>query len=147
MTSSILDPHQGFFILLLEAGFIAVNQADEDAAKKLFDAAHMLEPKNSLPQIGFGYLHLHKLELTQACKIFEGILKKDPEDANKDMCKAFLGICTAMQPNLVDKGEKMLDDTLKTKDPLVKQLAYTAIDFVERFVKKAPGPASVQAKK
>ena len=144
MTSSILDQHQGFFILLLEAGFIAVNQADEDAAQKLFEAAQLLQPENSLPKIGFGYLHLHKLELTQACKIFEGILKKDPEN---DMCKAFLGICTAMQPNLVDKGEKILDSVLKTKDPLVEQLTYTAIDFVERFVKKSAGPASVQGKK
>ena len=47
------------FILLVEAGFIAVNQADEDAATKLFHAAELLRPENVLSKIGFGYLHLH----------------------------------------------------------------------------------------
>jgi len=144
MTASILDNYRNWFILFVELGFIAVNQADEDAAKKLFSAAHLLEPENSLPKIGFGYLHLHKLELSQACKAFQEVLDKEPEN---DMCKAFLGLCTAMQPNLVEKGEKILDSTLNTKDPLIKQLTYTAIDFVERFIKKSPGPASTQNKK
>lgn len=144
MTVSFLENHPSYFILLVEAGFIAVNQADEDAARKLFTAAQLCEPENSLPKIGFGYLHLHKLELTQACKAFQHVLDKDPHN---DMCKAFLGICTAMQPNLVTKGEELLDSTLKTKDPLIKQLTYTAIDFVERFIKKSPGPAAVQGKK
>lgn len=141
MTISFLDDH---FKLLVEAGFIAVNQADEDSARKLFSAAQALAPELSLPQVGFGYLHFHKLELAQACKILQRVLDKEPDN---DMCKVFLGICTGMQPNLVEKGEELLDRTLKTKDPLVKQLAYTAIDFIERIVKKSPGPAAVQKKK
>jgi len=144
MTASFLDHYQGWFILFVELGFIAVNQADEDAAKKLFTAASLIEPENALPKIGFGYLNLHKLELTQACKAFQEVLDKEPDN---EMCKAFLGICTAMQPNMADKGEKILDSTLKTKDPLIKQLSVTAIDFVERFIKKSPGPAAVQNKK
>lgn len=126
------------FILLLEAGFIAVNQADEDAALKLFRAAELLEERNPLPKVGFGYLHLHKLELKQACKAFEDVLDEDPQN---DMAKAFLGLSLSMQPNTVDKGEKMLEQTLKSKDPLIKRLSDTAIDFVERFIKKSPGPA------
>ena len=58
-----LNKFKDDFFLFLEAGFIAVNQADEDAAVKLFKAAQLLDPQQSLPQIGFGYLHLHKLEL------------------------------------------------------------------------------------
>ncbi len=152
MKVSFLENHPSYFILLVEAGFIAVNQADEDAARKLFTAAALCEPENPLPAIGFGYLHLHKLELTQACKKFEDAYEQEEKEKQPrayilDMCKSFLGICTAMQPNLVVKGEKILDETLKTKDPLIKQLTYTAIDFVERFIKKSPGPAAVQGKK
>lgn len=132
------------FILMLESGFIAVNQADEDSALKLFRAAELMDEKNLLPKIGFGYLHLHKLELKQACKAFEEVLEKDPEN---DMAKAFLGLALSMQPNTVDKGEKMLEQTLKSKDPLIKRLSDTAIDFVERFVKKNPGPAGRAHKK
>ncbi len=126
------------FILFAEAGFIAVNQADEDAALKLFRAAELLDHENVLPKIGFGYLHLHKMELKQAVKYFEEVLEIEPKN---DMAKAFMGLCLSMQPNSTTKGEKILEQTLKSKDPLVKEMAGTAIDFVERFIKKPAGPA------
>ena len=127
------------FILLLEAGFIAVNQADEDSARKLFKAAELLDPQNPLPKIGFGYLHLHKLELKQAITAFEEVLHKDPHN---DMAKAFLGLAMSMQPSSLEKGEKLLEQTLHSNDPMIKKLSDTSIDFVERFIKKPPGPAS-----
>ncbi len=130
--------YQDDFFILLEAGFIAVNQADEDAALKLFRAAEILKPDNVMPRVGFGYLHLHKLELKQAVKEFEDVLEKEPHN---DMAKAFLGLCMSMMPNNVDKGEKILEQTMKSKDPMIKNLAGTAIDFVEKFIKKNPGPA------
>lgn len=127
------------WLLFTESGFIAVNQADEDAALKLFKAAEMLNPENTLPRVGFGYLHLHKLELKQAVKIFEEVLKTEPHN---DMAKAFLGLCMGLMPNMVAKGEKMLEQTLHhSHDPMIKQLAGTAIEFVEKFIKKTPGPA------
>jgi tetratricopeptide (TPR) repeat protein len=135
---SNLKSYKEDWLLLTEAGFIAVNQADEDAAVKLFRAAAMLNPTNTLPQVGFGYLHLHKLELKQAVKIFEDILDKEP---NNEMARAFMGICMSMMPNAATKGEKVLEQTLKSKDPLIKSLSHTAIDFVEKFVKKPAGPA------
>jgi tetratricopeptide (TPR) repeat protein len=133
-----INKYKEDFILLVEAGFIAVNQADEDAAMKLFRAAEMLNPDNVLPRVGFGYLHLHKLELKQAVKAFEEVLERDPQN---DMAKAFLGLSMSMMPNSIEKGEKILEQTLKSKDPMVKRLADTAIDFVERFIKKPSGPA------
>lgn len=139
-----LKAYKEDFVLMLEAGFIAVNQADEDAATKLFRAAELLDPENVLPKVGFGYLHLHKLELKQACRAFEEVLEKDPHN---DMAKAFLGLSMSMQPTTVTKGEKMLESTLKSKDPLVKKLAGTALDFVDRFIKKSPGPAGESRKK
>jgi hypothetical protein len=132
------------FILLAEAGFIAVNQSDEDSAMKLFRAAHLLDAKNVLPKIGFGYLHLHKLELSKACKEFEEVLELDPSN---EMAKAFLGICMGLQPQGIAKGEKILEQTLKSKDPMIKQLSDTAIGFIDRFVKKKGGPAGEGRKK
>jgi len=138
------DAYKADFILFTEAGFIAVNQMDEDASLKLFRAAELIEPKNILPKIGFGYLHLHKLELKQAIKAFEEVLELDP---HSEMARAFLGICMSMQTTTTAKGEKMLEQTLKSKDPMIKQLSDTAIDFVDKFIKKKPGPAGEGRKK
>jgi hypothetical protein len=131
------------FILMLETGFIAVNQADEDSALKLFKAAELLNPENTLPKVGFGYLHLHKLELNQAVRCFEDVLDKEPKN---EIAKAFLGICMSLMPTQLDKGEKVLEETMKSKDPMIKKLAHTAVDFVEKFVRTTPGPAAGKKK-
>lgn len=133
-----LKKYKDDFILMLESGFIAVNQADEDAALKLFKAAELLDPENVLPKVGFGYLHLHKLELKQAVSAFEDVLHKDPTN---DMAKTFLGLCISLSPNQVAKGEKILHQTEKSRDPMIKRLSSAAIHFVDKFVKKTPGPA------
>src|SRR3990167_9668597 len=103
--------YKGDWLLFTEAGFIATNQADEDAARKLFKAGAMLNPENSLPRIGFGYLHLHKLELKQAVQVFEEVLAKEPQN---EMVKAFLGLCLGMMPNKIDQGEKLLEQSTKS---------------------------------
>jgi hypothetical protein len=140
-----LQKFKDHFILLVEAGFIAVNQADEDAATKLFKASEMLNPENTLPKVGLGYMHLCKLELKQACKLFDEVLRKEP---NNEMAKAFLGLSMALNPAEVVKGEKILEETAKkAHDPNIKTLANTAIDFVEKFVKKAPAPGQAPKKK
>jgi tetratricopeptide (TPR) repeat protein len=134
-----LQKYREHFILMAEAGFIAINQGDEDAAIKLFKAAELLDPKNVLPKIGMGYLHLCKLELKQAAKIFEEILVSDPHN---DMAKAFLGLSLSLNPQDTARGEKVLAETAKdSKDSMVKDLAHSALDFVEKFVKKPPTPA------
>lgn len=133
------------FILLCEAGFIAVNQADEDAAVKLFKASELLNPANTLPKVGMGYMHMMKLELKQACKCFEDVLVKEP---NNEMARTFLGISLSLTATEVNKGEKLLEDTAKkAHDPMVKKLANSAIDFVEKFIKKAPTPLHAAPKK
>ena len=141
---SQLSKYKDQFILLVEAGFIAVNQADEDAAMKLFRASELLNPSNTLPKVGMGYMHLCKLELKQACKLFDEVLAKEPDN---EMAKAFLGLSLALTPNEVAKGEKMLEATAqKSKDPTIKGLASTAVDFVDRFVKKAAMPMQAAPK-
>lgn len=139
-----LQKYRDHFILLVEAGFIAVNQADEDAAVKLFKASELLDSKNLLPRIGLGYMHLCKLELKQAGKIFEEVLAKDPKN---EMARTFLGLSLSLNPTEIAKGEKVLEESVKnSKDPAVKNLATSALDFVEKFVKKTPTPVQVQKK-
>ncbi|MBS0652335.1 MAG: SctF chaperone SctG [Verrucomicrobia bacterium] len=138
-----LQKFKDHFILMVEAGFIAVNQADEDAALKLFKASELLDPQNVLPQMGRGYIHLCKLELKQAAKVFEDILEKDP---SSEMARTFLGLSMSLNPAEVIKGEKVLEESAENaKDPMVKDLAASALEFVEKFVKKSPTPAQGQA--
>lgn len=140
-----LQKYSDHYITFVEAGFIAVNQMDEDSAIKLFRAAEMLQPQNFLPKVGIGYLHLCKLELRQACKCFEEVLARDPYN---EMAKTFLGLSMALIPSDSMKGEKILsEETVKGKDSALKHLAKDAIDFVEKFVKKSPTPAQLQGGK
>lgn len=140
-----LKKYKDHFIVMVEAGFIAVNQADEDSAMKLFKAAMLIDPKNLLPKVGMGYMHLCKLELKQACKLFNEILAEDP---NNEMAKTFLGISMSLNPQEASEGEKLLEESKeKSRDPSIKTLATSAIEFVEKFVKKAPTPTQGGAKK
>lgn len=134
------------FTLLLEAGFIAVNQADEDSAMKLFKAAAILNATSTLPEVGMGYLYLHKLELKQACKAFENVLQKEPSN---EMAKTLLGLCMTMTTDQVAKGEKILTETAtSSSDPQVKQLAESTLQFVDEFIKKSPtAPITKDAKR
>ncbi|MGD0664858.1 MAG: HrpB1 family type III secretion system apparatus protein [Rhabdochlamydiaceae bacterium] len=139
---SKLQTYKDDFVLLLETGFIAAGQTDEDAAKKLFRAAQLLSPHNMLPKVGYGYIHLLKLELKQACKMFEEVLKAEPDN---QMAKALLGLSTSLTIKDADKGEKLLEEAMKgSKDPYIKNMAQTGIEFVEKFVKKQPTPVQGQ---
>ena len=125
------------FILFSEAGFIAINQADEDAAIKLFKASELLNPQNT-SQSGNGLYAPMQTRAKAACKLFEDVLHKDP---NNEMAKTFLGLALSLTPTDVSKGEKLLAESAKkAHDPMIKNLAETAIAFVEKFVKKGPTP-------
>jgi Flp pilus assembly protein TadD len=139
-----LQKYKEDFVLLLESGFIAASQTDEDAAVKLFRAAQTLQPENVMPKVGFGYIHLLKLELNQACKKFEEVLRVEPHN---EMARAMLGLSTSLTVKDAEKGEKILQEAMKnTKDPTIKNMASTSIDFVEKFVKKQPTPVQGQPK-
>ena len=134
-----LQSYKEDFFLLVEAGFIAVNQFDEDAALKLFKAAELLNPSNTLPLLGKGYMHLCKLELKAAIPLFEKILAQEAENA---MAKTLLGLALSFNPTEVGKGEKTLEEAFKMADDKMGQgLATTALEFVRKFVKKSPSPA------
>ena len=114
-----LQKYKDDFVLLLESGFIAASQTDEDAATKLFRAAQILQPENVMPKVGFGYINLLKLELGQACKKFEEVLKSDPHN---EMARAMLGLSTSLTVKDADKGEKILKEAIKnSSDPSIKK--------------------------
>lgn len=132
------------FFLLVEAGFIAVNQADEDSAVKLFRACEILNPSSTLSKVGIGYLHFHKLELKRAAEIFKEVLEKEP---GNEMAKTLLAMSFSLTSSHGAEGEKMLTDIAKkSDDPQVKKVANTTIDFVDQFVKKEQAPLEVQKK-
>lgn len=76
--------------------------------------------------------------------MFEEVLKVEP---NNEMARAFLGISMSLAPTSVDKGESILEQTHHSKDPMIRKLSDTAIDFVDKFLKKSPSPVEGQKKK
>lgn len=140
-----LQEFKDHFVLLCEAGFIAVNQANEDAATKLFKASELLKPDNTLPKIGKGYMHMMKLELKQACQCFESVLSLEPKN---EIAKAFLGLSQTLTATEVSQGEKLLEEmATAASDAQIKQLAETSLAFVEQFIKKSPSPVEKQENK
>jgi predicted Zn-dependent protease len=130
---SLLDNFKDDFVLLIEAGFVAVKQLDEIAARRLFKAAEILNPDNPASQLGLGYIALNKLQVNEASKIFEGILKKDPTHY---LAQALLGVCYMMNKTKRKKGEKMIEEAkLKSSDPAIQTLADVCMDWANKDLK------------
>ncbi len=126
------------FALLVEAGFIAVKQLDEISAKRLFQAAQLLNPTSTAPKVGLGYICLNKLEVKEATKIFEEIVQQEPED---DLSGTFLGICWLLTKPKRKKGEKLILDIMKrTTNPTVKNLGAISLEWAEKDLCKKEVP-------
>ena len=126
------------FPLLIEAGFIAVKQLDETSATRIFQAAQVISPHSTAPQLGLGYIALNKLELKEATKIFEEILQKEPENY---LAQTFLGICLMLSKPKRKKGEKLVREAMeKATDPTVQSLAKISLEWAERDLKKEKAP-------
>lgn len=133
MEEDLIQEFKEDYALFIEAGFVAVKQLDEIAARRLFKAAELLNPDNPASQLGLGYIALNKLQVNEATKIFEVIAKKDPEHY---LAKALLGICFLLTKGKLKEGEKMiLDAKEKSSDPAVKNLADVCISWAEKDLK------------
>lgn len=138
MEQQSLEDFKSDFALFIEAGFIAVKQLDEISAKRIFNAAQLLSPESSAPQIGLGYIALNKLEMKEATQIFETIVKKEPENY---LARTFLGICYLLNKPKRSKGEEIIQDAIeKTTDPTVKDLGKIALEWSEKDLKKLKSP-------
>jgi tetratricopeptide (TPR) repeat protein len=141
---SLLQEFKEDFALFIEAGFIAVKQLDEIAARRLFKTAELINPDNPASQLGLGYIALNKLQVSEAGKIFEAILKKDP---NYHLAKALLGICYLLTKGKAKKGEELIQEAKeKSDDPTIKNLADICIQWAEKDLRSKSHSPLVSAR-
>lgn len=135
---NLLDFFTEDFSLFVEAGFIAVKQLDEIAARRLFKAAEILNPDNPAPQLGLGYIALNKLRVTEAASVFEAILKRDPEHY---LAKALLGVAYLLTQDKKKHGEQLIQEAKeKSTDPTIKNLADVCLDWLNKDLKNKSLP-------
>ncbi len=134
MDDQMLDEFQQDFALLIEAGFVAVKQLDETSAKRLFQAAQLLKPDSTAPDVGLGFIALNKLEVKDATTIFEGVSIREPDNY---LAKAFLGICYLLVKAKRPDGEKLIEEARsKSSDSTVKNLCEVSLQWAEKDLKK-----------
>ena len=134
MTKGTVEDFQDDFALLIEAGFIAVKQLDETSASRIFKAAQVLNKESAAPQIGLGYIALNKLEVKEATKIFEDVLKKEPEN---QLAKTFLGICFLLTKPKRERGEELIKEAMdNTEDSTVKSLGKISLEWADKDLQK-----------
>lgn len=130
MEESTLAEFREDFRLLIEAAFVAVKQKDEINASHMFQAAQFLVPDSVAPQIGMGYIALHKMELKKANEIFEKVLEKEPTHY---LAQTFLGLCCLLSKNKKKKGEKLIQEAIeKSDDPTVKHLGIVSLEWAAK---------------
>ena len=143
-----LDFFKEDFALFIEAGFIAVKQLDEIAARRLFKAAEVLRPESSAPKLGLGYIELNKMRPQEAARIFESILAKEPKHT---LAKALLGISYLMAKDKKKQGEILIAEAKKeSDDPTIQNLADVSLQWMQKDVRESfstPFAPSLEGKK
>ncbi len=131
--------------LILEAGLIAIKQGDEESAKKLFNAIGVIDPKTTSKQMGYGLISLHKMDIKNAIKQFEEVLKMDAQNYRAE---AFLGLAhilsvfqetTSNEDKLksLKKGAELAHNVLqKSQEPSTRQLAESLLQLERELQEK-----------
>lgn len=133
-----MDTFKEDFPLLIEAGFVAVKQLDEISATRIFNAAQMISPHSTAPQIGLGYIALNKLEVKKATGIFEKVVEQEPTNY---LAQTFLGICFLLSKPKRKKGEKLIQEAMsKSDDPTIKNLGTVSLQWAEKDLNKIKSP-------
>jgi tetratricopeptide (TPR) repeat protein len=126
------------YSLLIEAGFVAIKQCDEIAARRLFKAAEILHPENPASQLGLGYVELNKLRISQAAEIFGNIVKEHPEHY---LAKALLGVAFLLTPDKREEGKELiLEAGKKSDDPTIKNLSSVCLEWLTKDLQNKPLP-------
>jgi cytochrome c-type biogenesis protein CcmH/NrfG len=134
-----LNDYKEDFVLLLEAGFVAIEYMDGDGASKLFQGALLLNPEHSAPKIGLAAVAIHKLETKKSNQILEEILAKEPQNYR---AAALLGISYILSATHVEKAEHLLKEAMtKADDPATRRLGELWIQVLEKGVRKSDAPA------
>jgi len=128
------------YSLLIETGFVAVKQADEIAARRLFKAAEILNPENPAAQVGLGYIELNKLRVSQAAEIFQNVVRSHPEHY---LAKALLGVAYLLTPNKREEGKILIIEAgEKSDDPTIKNLSSVCLEWLKKDLETRPLAAS-----
>ncbi len=134
----VFESFQEDFGLLIQAGFVAIQQLDEPGARKLFEAAKLLRPESSAPDIGFGYIHLNKMEHQKANEIFCEIVTKEPEN---HLAQVFYGMTMMMNEETQKDGEAVVSKAIaKTDDQAVVNLGKAALEWSSNDLKREKAP-------
>ena len=138
MEANDFDQFLGDFALLIEAGFVAVKQLDEVSSVRIFNAAQVMNPMSTAPQIGLGYIALNKLEIKRATMPFEGVTKREPENY---LAQTFLGMCFLLTKPKRKQGEEIIRHAIeKTDDPTIKNLGEISLRWAEQDLSKMKSP-------
>ena len=130
-----LDFYADDFALFVEAGFIAVKQLDEIAARRLFKAAELLRPESSAPKLGLGYIELNKMRAIDAARIFESILEKEPHHS---LAKALLGVSYILTKDKRKQGEELIQAAKKeSNDPTIQNLADVSMQWMKKDLRSS----------
>lgn len=140
MAKDLLEDFEDDFPLFIEAGFLAVKQLDESAARALFNSAHILRPDHPAPVLGHGYIALNKLELKEAAKLFKQVLDENP---GHDLASMFLAICFLFDKGTRAKGKELIEQTMESSDDeSVVNLGKVSLDWLGGKVKTGKTPFS-----
>ena len=123
--------------LLVESGLIAIKQGDEESAKKLFDAADILDPGTASASMGHGLIALHKMDIAEARKHFNEILKNDKKDYRAKAFLAFTNVLSVLQDGSdeekmegLKRGAELAQEVLEhCKEPSTRELAQSLLDW------------------
>lgn len=129
--------------LLVEAGLIAIKQGDEESAKKLFNAADILDPGTTSAKMGHGLIALHKMDIKDARKQFEAIIDKEPENYRAKAFLAFAHILSMLQEGSneekvagLKKAAELADEVVQNSDQqTTKELAQSLLDWEKELQK------------
>lgn len=122
--------------LLIEAGFVAIKQVDEDSARKCFLAAMVIDTENSLPVVGLGMLSLMKLDLDEAMRLFNVVLQKEPDN---QMARTMLGIANLyrISKDGLHEGKELIEEAMdETDDSSIKDLCGYSKELHKEIKKK-----------
>ena len=113
------------FLLFVEAGCTAVDQANDRAALQLFHCAALLDGTSSLPEVGIGYLHLCRKNFAAAREHFANAVERD---GNSELAQALYALSSALLPEKHSQGMSLLA-TANPRSQGVRDLLAKANDF------------------
>lgn len=123
--------------LMVEAGLIAIKQGDEESAKKLFNAADILDPGATSATMGHGLIALHKMDIPNAKKYFNQVLKNEKDNYRAKAFLAFSNVLSVLQEGsdqekvkALQEGAKLAQEVLDNcKEPSTRELAQSLLDW------------------